>query len=154
MPLTTNQQAAIDALDWLFDDHIQKEGRTTAIAIAAIRKACRRPGERVWVWDHWTSGLHERVRGLISTFVSFDPRLSEPRWSSKHFWLDLDQPIANWQPSAEFFRWLEERSANETSAPDDISMWFSDRNTVRSLPVVTVVRRSRYEILTEDDDEL
>jgi hypothetical protein len=77
--LSSEQEAALLALDWLFDnsDEQRGQGRSTVIAIALIRHALVNPGVRVTVRDHADPREADRhLAGLMGRLIATDPSLT------------------------------------------------------------------------------
>lgn len=99
-------------LDWLFDDDVssRRTGRSTAVAVALIRKALREPGHTVPYTDH-VPGLAQRQvlsisRDTIEGLVQRDPMLSTHRqWDFQQRGFRVRPPADPmiWMPGAVLF---------------------------------------------------
>lgn len=102
MPLSQETaRSYLPTLEWLFDDEQRRSGRTTLLAIAFIRLACKHPGRRMYFQDHAptvsaANNMREVVLGLISDDSLLKGSLSLIRKDS--FILDLPKPIDDWVP--------------------------------------------------------
>jgi hypothetical protein len=107
MPLTDQQLLSLDALEWLFSTTARRSGRTTVLAIAAIRWACRNPGQQVFLFDHVgdTNHLRRNLAQIIRRLVESDDRLRRHLEMRREemFWLDLAWPIEDWLPQEDMF---------------------------------------------------
>lgn len=108
MPRLSPEQAdALRSLEWLLSPDERRDGRTTVIAIAAIRVAAAHPRMAVAVRDHHPGA---RVSGAlvaaIEDFVGDDDRLRIAcRWnplrgSNPSLIFDLVEPIREWMPQS------------------------------------------------------
>ncbi len=102
MPLSRQQQQALPHCEWLISNHSRRSGRSYLLAVAAIREACRYPGEEVVLFDHYPTQrmVREFLVTCIQALVHNDPVLS-PRVqiSQGKLRINLPQPIPNWLPS-------------------------------------------------------
>lgn len=115
MPLTPKQVDAVVALDWLLDngDGSRRQGRTTALAVALIRQALRRPGQRIGYMDHLhampSESMHGRgeliMRQIVGGLVHADPVLRTYGWDlAQHsFKAVLVNPVFTWWPDPSLF---------------------------------------------------
>jgi hypothetical protein len=147
MPLTDQQLAAVQVLDWLLDDSDQQRqtGRSMAFSIALVRKALREPGRQVYYVDH-VLGM-ERARfaqqGMVSALIHSDPSLRRLRWRflNDRFNLVADVPElipVDWWPSADLL------GTNEN---------FPKPRPPRAKKPA-IIRRSVWERLRTDEDTL
>lgn len=104
MPLNERQRRALEVLDWLHDPYARREGRSLAIAVAAIRMACRYPRTRVYLFDHTnTSAGRQHVFLLVRDLVDYDYRLrSFADFSLDSLTLNLPLSILDWMPPEGF----------------------------------------------------
>ena len=103
MPLSEEQRAAIDSLDWLLDEHPRRIGRSYAMAVALIRAALARPGRSLAYLDHLASGRHmhdTHMRSRIEGIITADPLLAILPWrfESAAFSVHNIEPIRDWWP--------------------------------------------------------
>ena len=80
MPLTYQQQRAVEVLDWLLDpgDDSRRSGRTFVMAVAFIRVALQNPGTPVAVRDHHPTRDADRfLIHAIETLIHNDPLAHE-----------------------------------------------------------------------------
>lgn len=103
MPLTLRpwQWAAIPYLEWLFDDAARRSGRSTAIAVALIRLACRYPRTSVRYCDHvFGRDAQQHVRLIVQELIQEDPLLRDAFDGTRSsFVLNLPRGIPNWVPT-------------------------------------------------------
>jgi hypothetical protein len=102
MPLTQDQLEMMNVLEWLFSNNSRRTGRTTALAVAAIRQACRNPGQQIILFDHASGNMTDMrriMRNLIESFVNTDGRLRPfLQIRNSMFQLNLPEPIQDWVP--------------------------------------------------------
>lgn len=105
MPLSLRpwQWAALPYLEWFLDDTARQSGRSTTIAVALIRLACRHPRRVIRFWDHAlsTRDTRELIGRSVRVLVEEDPQL-QGRYNGNQasFWLNLPEPLLNWLPEA------------------------------------------------------
>jgi hypothetical protein len=107
MPLSNQQQHAVEVLDWLLseDDVNRRTGRTVAMAVALIRQAVRHPGRFIRYMDH-VPGLPiarqtDIVRNIVQRIIHHDRTVSRLAWTyrDRDFRMEADRPaLPNWWP--------------------------------------------------------
>lgn len=110
LTLTPQQQEALGALDWLVSPQ-RRSGKTTVLAIAIVRAACKNPGQWISIIDHepgvrMSEYMVEQVRGLLRS----DARLVNHTLQRGRLRIDLTAPF-EWMP------WSPEDSAPPTLVP-------------------------------------
>lgn len=110
MPLTSQQHETVLALEWLFNPENRGAGRTFAQAVALIRIAAQRPGQRLNCLDHAGVSVDQfRVNQFlldnIRALVFEDEHLQRYFEVSQHrasFWFRDDmEPLMDWWPHLE-----------------------------------------------------
>jgi len=104
VPLTEQQQAALPALEWIFGGS-RRTGRTTAMAIAMIRVACRNPGSSLYLVDHanFSRDMLHHLELVIRRLIDAAPL---PDYASYNLFrgdrLVVNSPTPfNWEPDVE-----------------------------------------------------
>lgn len=83
--LTEKQRGALDALDWLYGPDV-RTGRTTVIALQAIKAAMDSPGTKIVLHDHYSgvSGAECLVRAVRHFLEDLRPEVRGRFTTSKH----------------------------------------------------------------------
>ncbi len=117
MALSDYQLDALVILEWLHNPRARREGRTLALAVAAIRQACLYPGEDIQIFDHTNTGpgrrqLQEIIRDMLQADYRLNPRVVLTERSLR---LILPEPIYNWLPPEVYFQTAEARTAGRAA---------------------------------------
>ena len=152
MPLTDQQEQALQVLDWFADEDSRMTGRSFIQAVALIRAAARNPGRRVLIFDHFYlydqghSQINRRLLEQVASLVQADVHLrqyfqvSSPR--EAYFWFQRDMnPVQDWRPSAQLELPLE---LGLPSSLREGSLRTSIENISQSIAAVEEERRKKY----------
>src|SRR5690606_28992663 len=107
MPLSNQQQEAVLVMEWMLSEEHRQTGRTFAQAVALIRLAARRPGERFSCVDHayWTFGgprdINRTLVHQAKDIIDQDPVLSRyVHWRDTTFHFQNMVPLQDWWPES------------------------------------------------------